>query len=300
MRRHTTSEVLMVRPICFEYNPETAVNNSFQIAGDTEQANKLAVTEFDNYVKLLEDAGVRVVVIQDTIVPHTPDSIFPNNWFTTHSGEELIFYPLFAKNRRTERKETPTSYLKLRYKNLYDFTKYEKKGKYLEGTGSLILDRVKKIAYVCRAERSDPMLMTEFCKLMGYKGILFNSVDANNNPIYHTNVMMSIGTNIAFIALCTITDLDERDLVKKTIERSGKRIVELSMEQVENFAGNMIELCNQKKESILVLSEVAHKSLNQSQLDIINAEFDKLVIPNIPTIEKNGGGSARCMVAELF
>ncbi len=300
MRRQTTDEVLMIRPVKFEYNPETASDNRFQVEGDKEEAHIKAVREFDNFTVLLRNAGINVNIIEDTPVPHTPDSIFPNNWFTTHCDGELVFYPLHARNRRLERKEAPVKFLRERYHLFYDFTYFEAENKFLEGTGSMVFDRVNRIAYVCRAERSNPEVFDFFCRTADFKGVFFNSYDGNGIPIYHTNVMMSVCSRFAFIALCAIRDESERRMVRDTLVSSGKEIIELSMKQVENFAGNVLELKNKDGESVLVLSESAYNILNESQKETIHSSFDRLVIPSIPTIEKNGGGSARCMIAELF
>ena len=300
MKRTTADEVLMVRPIRFEYNPQTALNNNFQVQGDPDESNRKAIQEFDSYAEQLRAAGIKVNVIQDTELPHTPDSIFPNNWFTTHNHGHLVFYPLFAENRRTERKEAVVSFLKSRYPRFHDMTGFEQRDKFLEGTGSMVLDRQNRIVYVCRSIRSSREVFDEFCKLSDYRGVFFNAYDRENVPIYHTNVMMALGRRFVFIALCSITDEKERETVRKSLAHSGKFIVELTQEQISHYAGNMLELTNDKGESVLVLSDCAYHALNKTQQALIQNNFDHLVIPKLPYIEGNGGGSARCMIAELF
>lgn len=297
----TTDTVLMVRPVNFGFNPETAANNLFQKEGHEKNAQYNALREFDTFVELLRANGVNVIVTDDSAEPSTPDSIFPNNWFSTHRDGTLVLYPMFAQNRRLERKAGVIELIKksFNYNKTFDLTGYEFEELFLEGTGSMILDRENNIAYVCRSVRSNEDVLNKFCDGLDFTYLYFNAVDANGHEIYHTNVMMSVGSQYAIVCLDAIPDLDERVLLIETLENSGKHIVEISMEQMEHFAGNMLELRNSAGENILVMSLTAYNSLEEDQLSTLKNHF-KLVTPDLTTIEVNGGGSARCMMAEIF
>ena len=315
-----TDTVLMVRPVAFGFNEQTAGNNAFQQTGYNEGAQQKALEEFDNYVSLLKDAGVNVLVAQDTLEPHTPDSIFPTNWFSTHSAEEtssenstdatdnkstIVLYPMFAPNRREERNKNVMTLLKEHYNNkvnLIDFTESEKDGAFLEGTGSLILDREAKIAYACISPRTDEDILDEWADRLGYDYCSFEATDANGTPIYHTNVMMCMGSRYAIVCLDAIPDIEERMNLIEVIEESGKEIFEITLDQMESFAGNMLEL--QGKDAagntrpVLVMSKTAKESLDSEQLHLLQ-NYATIVAPDLDCIEKNGGGSARCMIAEV-
>ncbi len=299
-RIQTTDTVLMVRPVSFGYNEQTAVNNSFQQQGFEKDAQECALQEFDSFVKLLIENDITVEVVYDTIDPPTPDSIFPNNWFSTHPGI-LVLYPMFAENRRNERREDIISLVKNKahISKVIDLTEWENKQKFLEGTGSLVLDRVNNIAYACKSPRTAEEVIEEFASALDYEYIIFEATDKDGKQIYHTNVMMCIGTEFAVVCLDSINNIDERVSLIESLEEDGKEIVEISLEQMENFAGNMIELTNSKGEHLLIMSERAKESLDEEQLNTLES-FCKIISPNLTTIENNGGGSARCMIAEMF
>lgn len=295
----------MVRPVRFGFNEETAANNAFQkkSAGSQGSVQEAAIGEFNRFVALLESSGVEVVVVEDTPSPHTPDSIFPNNWFSTHATGELVLYPMCAPNRRAERKEAPLAAIKsLGAKGLMkivDLTEYEADGRFLEGTGSMVLDRVNKVAFVCRSARSDESVLEQFCGELGYKYYYFDACDRNGSPIYHTNVVMCAGDKFLVACLDSISNKAERATFIDIAKKLEKEIVEISIRQMESFAGNMLQLKNKAKKNILVMSSAAKESLNGDQVKALKAHC-KIVAPKIGTIETNGGGSARCMIAELF
>lgn len=299
-RIQTTDSVLMVRPVSFGYNEQTAINNSFQQKGFEKNAQECALQEFDSFVKLLIENDINVEVVYDTIDPPTPDSIFPNNWFSTHPGT-LVIYPMFAQNRRNERREDIIELIKTKahINNLIDLSNNEQKGKFLEGTGSLVLDRVNNIAYACKSPRTDDDVLEEFASALDFEYIIFDAKDKDGGPIYHTNVMMCIGSEFAVVCLDSVVNIDERVSLIESLEEDGKEIVEISLEQMENFAGNMLELVNSKGNHLLIMSERAKESLNEDQIEKLES-FCKIVSPDLTTIETNGGGSARCMIAEIF
>lgn len=297
----TSDTVFMVRPVAFEYNTQTSKNNAFQIKGKEKNTQELARAESDDFIKLLKDSSVNVVTVEDTKKPHTPDSVFPNNWFTTHEDGTLVLYPMFAENRRLERKSTAIAAIKKNFdvKRTVDLTSYEKEGKFLEGTGSMVLDRVNKIVYACRSPRTNEDVLDDFCKQLGYTSVVFDAVDQNGEKIYHTNVMMNVGTDIAVVCTDSIKNAEQKKAVIESLENNGKEIIEISFEQMNNFAGNMLEVKNVDGEACLILSKTAYNCLKKEQLEILNTKF-KLITPDIGCIETNGGGSARCMVAEIF
>lgn len=300
-----TNKVLMVRPVAFTYNEETGKDNLYQKNDSQDRVilEKKAEEEFDNLVEKLRKESIEVLVLQDTLTPHTPDSIFPNNWFSTHEDEKVVFYPMYAENRRLERTDKIFDFVKDKSKiEKIDFTKYENEGKFLEGTGSMCLDRKNKIAYANISKRTDKELFDKFCEKLGYKGISFSGsqiVDGKKAPIYHTNVMLTVGEKYAIIYLDAIEDPKERELVKNSLESTGKKIIKISGEQTKNFLGNAIELRKKDGSKILVMSQRAYNALIEEQKNIIE-ESAKIVYSDIPTIENYGGGSARCMIAEFF
>lgn len=382
----TTDKVLMIRPVRFSYNSQTAVNNAFQESGIPEElSQRQALKEFDAYVEMLRNEGIEVMVVEDTATPHTPDSIFPNNWLSLHSAEELtegasnltgsahsstaapgtaapgtaapgtaalgtaapstanpgsaapgaaapstahpgtaapcsrvvVLYPMFAENRRAERRQDIIVALtgavapscagaadapSCASAALLDLTSYEKRNLFLEGTGSLILDRNEHLAYACQSPRTCEEVLEEWSSKMGYDYFLFHAEDMNGNPIYHTNVMMSVGEQLAVVCLDAITDIEERMSLIELLEESDKEIVEISLEQMNEFAGNMLQLHTVKDgelKYIMVMSARAKDSLDQDQIEAIE-KYCKIVAPDLEFIERNGGGSARCMLAEIF
>ena len=291
----------MVRPARFGFNEETAVNNHFQEKTDQTGVNEKAIKEFDAFVSLLRKNDIDVIVMQDTENPWTPDSIFPNNWFSSHRAGELVLYPMFAENRREERKPEMLHLLKnkMNHPKLIDLTKWEEQGEFLEGTGSMIFDREKRIVYACRSIRTSEKVLADFCSQMNYDPVVFDSFDKEGQLIYHTNVMMEVGTQLAIVCLESIRDEKERNRLVARLEKSGKRIVDITLDQVEQFSGNMIELKNRSGEPIMVMSQAARDALTPEQIRLI-ATYNKVVSSDLSTIEANGGGSARCMIAEVF
>lgn len=294
----------MVRPVRFGFNEQTAVNNSFQRRGLELSAQEMALAEFDNFVTLLRTNGVEVTVVEDTPDPHTPDSIFPNNWFSTHESGELVLYPMCAPNRRMERKETVIKVIKEigskgKMKRLVDLTSWEEKNLFLEGTGSLILDRPNKLAFVCRSPRSDEKVLEQFCEELDYEYFIFDATDNNGSLIYHTNVMMCIGEKFVVACLDSIKNIAERESFIAFVEDCDKELVEISMEQMENFAGNMLQLRGKGGEPLLIMSATAKRSLTAEQLATLSS-YCRILAPELEAIETNGGGSARCMIAEIY
>ena len=301
-----TNSILMIRPINFGYNEETALDNHYQIKDSIiKNSNESAQNEFDNMVKNLKQNGISVHVFQDDENDYTPDSIFPNNWISFHENGDVGLYPMYAKNRRLERKPEVLEFLENEgfvVSNIVDYSSAESENKFLEGTGSMILDRENRIAYCSISNRSDEDLFIEFCEDFEFTPVLFNSyqsVDDKRLSIYHTNVMMCVAADYVIICLDSIDDKKQRKNVSDFINQSGKKLIEISERQVESFAGNMLELINDNGESILVMSQSAKDSLNENQKNIIT-KYSRILSCDINTIEVCGGGSARCMMAEIF
>lgn len=301
MSSQTTSKIFMVKPACFKYNEQTGEDNAFQQKGFEEGAQEKAMKESEEFIKLLKDNDIEVIAVQDTKEPETPDSVFPNNWFTTHEGGILVLYPMCAPNRRDERKEIFLEAIKksIDCKKIIDLTKWENEQKYLEGTGSMVLDRVNKIAYACKSPRTSEAVLDDFCAKLGYKPILFNAVDKDGKMIYHTNVLMCVGSSFAIICKDTIKDQEERNKILDSFNQTGKKVVEISLEQMQNYAGNMLEIKNKKGKRFLIMSQTAYNSLNHEQKHYLEEQCT-ILHPKIECIEINGGGSARCMMAELY
>jgi hypothetical protein len=297
----TTSHILMIRPNHFDFNKETAVNNSFQINSGDQLVPIKALQEFDQFVKTLEAQDIDVTIVQDTPEPYTPDSIFPNNWISFHSDGTICLYPMFAENRRKERKQTVLKQIRSKFelRNTVDFTEQEERQRYLEGTGSMVLDREHKIAYACLSIRTDENVLQQFCDEMGYTPIVFEAVDAEGYRIYHTNVMMCIADQYAVICLDSINNEAEREKLIQSLLSTGKTIIPITIEQMNHFAGNMLQVENETGTKYLVMSSQAFKSLSEDQINQIQG-FNKIIHSDISTIETNGGGSARCMIAEVF
>jgi hypothetical protein len=295
----TTSHLLMIRPVNFSFNAETAVNNAFQVKG-ADDAQEKALKEFDDFVNVLSQNGVDVTVVNDTPAPHTPDSIFPNNWVSFHDDGTILLYPMFAQNRRLERKPNVLQTISSKFNSnkTIDLTHYEKEDIFLEGTGSMVLDRDEKIVYACLSPRTDYEVLSEFCDDMGYTEEVFDAMDKNNQPIYHTNVMMCVGDKYVVICLDCIPAEHEKQHVVETIKSSGKEIITITLDQMEHFAGNMLQVNNDKGEKLLVMSSQAYQSLTPEQIKKFES-FNKIIHSDLTTIETNGGGSARCMMAEV-
>lgn len=290
----------MIRPVDFKFNEQTAGNNKFQVASGQSDVQSLALNEFDGFVDLLRKNDVDVTVVDDTLQPETPDSIFPNNWVSFHDDGSVYLYPMFSENRRLERRKEILDELKEKFEvnHVSDLSFYETQYAFLEGTGSMVLDRVNKIAYACLSVRTDQEVLDNFCLLTGYESVSFQAVDSTNFPIYHTNVMMCIGDQFAVICLDAIPNQEERLAVTLSLNSTGKQIIEITLDQMNHFAGNMLQVANQSGESLLVMSEQAYLSLTADQINILE-KYARIIYAPLYTIEKNGGGSARCMLAEI-
>jgi len=294
----------MIRPVRFGFNEQTADSNTFQdasLAGQSiEQSQANAQREFDEMVRQLRSSGVDVMVYNDTADPHTPDSIFPNNWVSFHYSGTVVLYPMQAENRRLERRQDLIDDLAQRFhvSKIVDLTHFENEGKYLEGTGSMVLDRMNRVAFACLSPRTSPDVLAEFSHRTGYKTVLFRAIDETGKPVYHTNVLMCIGDTFAVVCLQAIQDLDERLMVRQELEKLNKRIIEITIEQMNAFAGNMLLVQTIKGQKLLVMSKQAHQSLTEKQIDVLD-DYATLQSFDLATIEANGGGSARCMMAEV-
>jgi len=303
----TTNTILMVRPINFRKNEQTAVNNFFQEDIDIQntEINKKAQEEFDGFVFKLKSFGVNVVVVSDTEESDTPDSIFPNNWISFHADGTVGLYPMFAENRRLERRDdilTELEKSEFIIENIVDYTSAEDEGLFLEGTGSIILDRVNNKAYCALSDRADENLFIEFCEDFEYTPIVFvayQTVKGDRAVIYHTNVMMCVAETFAVICLDSIDNKSEKKNVLKHLKEDGKQVIDITEAQMHSFAGNMLQVRGEKNEQFLVMSKAAHESLTQSQLAKINNHCE-IISSSLETIETCGGGSARCMIAEVF
>jgi hypothetical protein len=297
----STNSVLMIRPCRFYPNPETAADNAFQSRLDyaVDPLSTAARKEFDVAVQILRAAGVNVHVFEDTAEPEKPDAVFPNNWISTHHDGRIALFPMYSALRRRERRQDIVGELRKNYRasEVIDYSVFEEQGCCLEGTGSLVLDHVNKIAYVSLSNRSNPKVIRRFADDFAYEPVTFTSIGSDGQPIYHTNVMMCIGTAFALVGLEMIRNEAERQQVRARLERSGKDIVELSPDQIANFAGNAIELHDTDGEKLLVLSERAMQALTEQQRARLTS-YARLVPLELPTIEL-GGGSARCMIATI-
>ena len=294
-------EILMVRPYQFYFNQQTAANNFFQSNVNIENANELAIAEFDAMVEKLRAHQIKVNVVQDTKDPSTPDSIFPNNWVSTHEGGTLCLYPMFAQNRRAERKLSVIDFLESNYQiqNTLDLTDFEKEGIFLEGTGSMVLDHQNKLAYGCLSERLDKNAFYEWCDKMQFKAIAFKAVDDKAQPIYHTNVMMCMGDQFVVICLDSIPNEKEKQMLVDSFDQTNKEVIEISQDQLNHFAGNMLQVFDTNEKPHLIMSEQAYNSLKTEQVKSLE-KYNPLLPISIPTIEALGGGSTRCMMAEIY
>ncbi len=303
----TSSNILMVRPANFGFNEETAANNFYQQQDQRTslEIRDLARKEFDGFVSLLRDQGVNVEVVEDSEKPIKTDAVFPNNWFSTHPNGKLILYPMFSPNRRLERRKDLIELLmKKGYQidEIIDLSFFENDEQYLEGTGSMVFDHDSKSIFACYSERTHPFPLKYVGELLGYEVIGFNAVQEINgqvSPIYHTNVMMHIGRDLAVVCLDSIPKASEKQRVQKTLTKAGKKVIPITPKQKFSFAGNMLEVSNDGGEKFTVMSQTALDSLNIGQIQLIE-KYTTIISPSIPTIEKLGGGSARCMIAEIF
>jgi hypothetical protein len=304
----TTNSIVMIRPVAFRMNEQTALNNYYQKVLDgllPATVNAKAQAEFDAYVEKLRAAGINVIVIDDTLEPDTPDSIFPNNWISFHENGDIALYPMFAENRRLERREDVFDILEekgFQINDIMDYTSAEEDGIFLEGTGSIILDRENEIAYCALSPRADEELFIEFCEDFEYNPVIFEAyqtVNGERKHIYHTNVMMCIAETFAVICADCIDDKAERKMVLQKLKESGKEIVLITEEQVNNFAGNMLQVRGANEERFLIMSDAAYNVLTKDQITKIEKHC-KILHASLDIIEACGGGSARCMMAEVF
>lgn len=299
----TASTILMVRPAAFGFNEETAANNYFQnkLTGSNSNLQEKALAEFDAMVKLLRDNGITVLVVEDTPNPPKPDAVFPNNWLSTTPDGKLLVYPMYATNRRTEKREDILQLLADGFiiKDVQDWSEYEAEGRFLEGTGSMIMDHDNKMIYAGLSERTNPAVLEKLATANGYQAIVFLATDKTGQPIYHTNVMMAMGEQICVLCEEAIDEEWEIIAVRQLLESTHHSIIPISREQVEHFAGNMLELKNDRGEKIVVMSETAFQSLRKEQKEMLEA-FARLLPIAVPTIEQVSGGSVRCMMAEIF
>ncbi|AVM54823.1 citrulline utilization hydrolase CtlX [Capnocytophaga sp. oral taxon 864] len=306
MKKQITNTVLMVRPVRFRMNEETVVNNYFQEEMDlkNEEINRQAQQEFDAFVHKLREVGVKVIGVDDIYEQNTPDSVFPNNWITFHQNGNVAIYPMFAENRRRERREDILDKVEeegFLIENVYDYTDAEQENIFLEGTGAMVLDRVHRKAYCALSPRADEELFIEFCEDFEYTPVIFKAyqkVDGKQVPIYHTNVMMALGENFAVVCLDTITDKSERKNLLHHLKEDKKEIISITPEQMCQYAGNMLQVQG-KDNTYLVMSDVAYNALTPQQIQTIE-KYTQILHSNLETIETCGGGSARCMLAEVF
>jgi hypothetical protein len=304
----TTNTILMIRPVAFRMNEQTAVNNYYQKVLDNlspKDANQKAQEEFDTFVEKLRAVGVNVIVVDDTHIPDTPDSIFPNNWISFHQNGDVVLYPMFAKNRREERREDILDIIEERgfiIENITDYTLAEEANMFLEGTGSIILDRTNNKAYCALSPRAEEELFIEFCEDQDLAPLIFHAYQTINGErklIYHTNVMMCIGEHFAVICADAIDEKVERKLILDSLKSDGKEIITITEDQVNNFAGNMLEVKGTANKSYLVMSKAAYECLTPQQIASIE-KYSEILYSSLDVIEACGGGSARCMMAEVF
>lgn len=300
----STCTILMIRPANFGFNAETGASNVFQNQSQLtkEEVQTRVTQEFDAMCQILSGKGIRVLSLADTIQPIKPDAVFPNNWLSMHTNGTAILYPMEAENRRLERRQDLLEALTQSYsiKEIKDFSAFEQEEKYLEGTGSMVLDRINKIAYACISTRMNVEVLEYFCQQMGYQPLAFHAQDESGVAIYHTNVMMSVGEQFATVCLEAIHDEEEKKQLLDQLGKTNHEIIDISLEQMRHFAGNMLQVKSQDlKEDYIVLSQAAYESLSQEQKKTFGKYAELLPVP-IPTIETIGGGSVRCMMAEVF
>jgi len=300
----TTRNILLVRPASFGFNAETADSNAFQNKKAAVHAREVAgkaIEEFNEFTYKLDDHGVNVLIVDDTNKPEKPDAIFPNNWVSFHPDGTVILYPMQAKNRRSERRRDIIDSLSemFQVKQIVDFSVFEEENKFLEGTGSIVFDHQAKVAYACLSPRTDRDVLESVCRFIKYKPVYFTAKDDTGKVIYHTNVMMCVGPSYVVVCLDSITDVKEQAKVVKSFEKGGLEIIDISFDQLNKFAGNMLAVHSNRKKKLLVMSETAHKSLSKDQKKRLN-KLTTIIPQKIDTIETIGGGSARCMMAEVF
>lgn len=306
--KQVTNSVLMIRPVAFRMNEQTTENNHFQkeLKGMLPSAiNAKAQQEFDALVKQLKNVGVNVIVVDDTLETDTPDSIFPNNWVSFHENGDVVLYPMFAENRRAERREDILDILEengFLIENIVDFTSAEEEALFLEGTGSMILDRTNGKAYCALSSRANEELFIEFCEDFDCAPVIFeafHSVDGRKELVYHTNVMMSVGEHFAVVCSDMIEDKKDRKMVLDVLRADGKEVILINEKQVNQFAGNILEVAGADGKRFIVMSTAAYGAFNANQI-IQLEKYGTILSADLNTIEACGGGSARCMMAEIF
>jgi len=293
--------IFMVRPATFGFNSDTASTNAFQhSASGTENIQDTALAEFDAAVETIKNAGIELLVMDDTLFPEKPDAIFPNNWISLHEDGKLVLYPMMAPNRRLERRREYIEMIINRFGHheIIDLTFYEEQHRYLEGTGSIVFDHPNKIAYSCRSLRTDEAVLHDLCTRLGYTPFLFDAVDENGKSIYHTNVMLSVGEKVAVVCLDSIWSESDQERLLGSFASTGHRVISISYQQMRSFAGNMIEVQSKKGKRFNLLSQNALESLLDGQIKELSRYVELLPV-SIPTIEKYGGGGIRCMVAGI-
>ena len=299
----SASTILMIRPAAFGYNEQTAANNFFQNQPSVpmETLQQKVLEEFDNMAQQLVEQDIEVLVIEDTPDPPKPDAIFPNNWFCTLPSGILAVFPMYAANRRLEKRDDILQWLTENYKvtGVEDWSEYEVEGRFLEGTGSMVIDHDNNMIYACRSERTDSSVLEKFASNHGYNAIAFSATDSNGQPIYHTNVMMCIGEQFAVVCADAIKDETERIAVTQLLESTRREIIRISLEQLHSFAGNMLQVQNMRGQPFVIMSASAWNSLDDAQSAKLKS-FAKPLVIDIPTIEQVEGGSVRCMMAEIF
>ena len=304
MAKQYTSNLMMVRPASFQFNVETAISNAFQKSLDgltVDEIKQKAIEEFDAYVEKLRANKIKVTVIQDTLEPAKPDAIFPNNWISMHENGSVFLFPMCTENRRLEVRSEIIDTLKSTFviQEIQDLRTSIQENKFLEGTGSIIFDHIYKMAYACLSPRTDKDLFVDYCNTIGYEAIYFTSADAQDNLVYHTNVMLTIGDTFAVICLESIKDNIEQKFIQTKLKETGHEIIDITFSQMNAFAGNMLQVQNTEGKTFLVMSETAFHSLTAEQ--VAQVENHTSILPvSIPTIETIGGGSARCMLAEIY
>lgn len=291
----------MIRPVLFGYNEQTAASNSFQRhdGESAEQIRQDAIREFDAMAALLSASGIEAVIFEDTTVPHTPDSVFPNNWISFHENNTIVIYPMMAENRRRERRSEIISHFSNEQTQLIDLSAYEQKGMFLEGTGSIVFDYTHRIAYANTSPRTSVQLLESLCSSLNCRSTVFTATDASGQPVYHTNVLLCIGNTFAVLCSECIPDKAEAEAVRRSLEVTGHSIITISRAQMNAFAGNMYQLFNSRQESFILMSSRAYRSLRDRQVQQLQMHGTLLHTP-LDTIERYGGGSARCMIAEVL
>jgi hypothetical protein len=307
VHRQCADAVLMIRPACFRYNPETAPSNAFQHPERLADAAASAQAEFDALAAALAGEGVRVCICADSAAPPKPDAVFPNNWVSFHADGTVVLYPMQAPSRRAERRrdvlQAVSAQLGFQVSRVLDLTDHEREGRFLEGTGSLVLDRRTRVAYACQSPRTDAVVLEEWARALGYDTVLFDAADRGGVPFYHTNVLMGLGERFALVG-AEASALADRTRVLNRLRASGRELIEVGYDELEHFAGNVLELATQDEAlgdcRILVMSRSARDALESDTFARLCACTDDVLVAPLPTIERLGGGSARCMLAEVF